>query len=118
MPEIISYLRIMKVDGLKSLGKRNNVALGDDVEIEARSTATESVVEEFIDREVTHGHRTGRSASHGPLPIVIGITGHRDLRPEDVPKIEEVLREQYKLVQQHYPSTSLILLSALADGAD
>src|ERR1700733_11419042 len=106
----------MKLEALK-----HPVKHGEESEIlsemEERALASESVVEEFIDREVTHHHR-GRRAAHGPLPIIIGITGHRDLREEDIPKIENVLREQYKGVQQHYPSTSLILLSALADGAD
>jgi hypothetical protein len=53
-----------------------------------------------------------------PLPLVIGITGHRDLRPEDVAALEERVREIFVEVQQHYPHTPLILLSPLAEGAD
>ena len=26
-----------------------------------------------------------------PLPLVVGVTGHRDLRPEDIPVLEERL---------------------------
>jgi hypothetical protein len=29
----------------------------------------------------------------GALPLVIGITGHRDLRAEDVPPLEAVVAE-------------------------
>jgi len=115
-PTFVAYLRKMKLDTLKNPVKHDETS-EDISEAEDRAFASESVVEEFIDREVTHHHK-GRSAAHGPLPIVIGITGHRDLRDEDIPKIEDVLREQYKAVQKHYPSTSFILLSALADGAD
>jgi len=89
----------------------------DPSTMETRTFASESVVEEFIDREVAH-HHTRRNASHGPLPVIIGITGHRDLREEDLPQIESVLREQYLKLQRHHPSTSFILLSALAEGAD
>ena len=28
----------------------------------------------------------------GPLPIVIGVTGHRDIRPEDVPSLEGIVK--------------------------
>ena len=83
---------------------------------------SESVIEEFVDRELRHHDEThrkgGRNPSHGPLPIIIGITGHRDLREEDIPATEATLREQYKRLQTLYPSTSFILISALADGAD
>ncbi len=82
-----------------------------------RSEISESVIEEFVDRELTH-HKKGRSHAHGPLPIIIAITGHRDLREEDLPATAGALREQYQVLRSHYPSTSFILLSALADGAD
>jgi hypothetical protein len=51
-------------------------------------------------------------------PLVIGVTGHRDLRPEDVPKLESKVREVLHGLQKQFPSTPLILLSPLAEGAD
>lgn len=52
------------------------------------------------------------------LPLVIGVTGHRDLRPEDVSSLEESVRQTFKKLQSDLPETPLILLSALAEGAD
>src|SRR5579883_315531 len=87
--------------------------------------AGESVVEEFLERRTAPNrntrfslHRTGETTVHGPLPIIIGITGHRDLRAEDIPRLEELLRAEFAALCVRYPSTSFILLSALADGAD
>jgi hypothetical protein len=84
----------------------------------------ESVLEEFERRQLAGAsgfvsqNRYQRGISHGPLPIVIGITGHRDLRDEDLPRLENLLRTELDGLQKEYPSTSLIVLSALADGAD
>jgi hypothetical protein len=54
----------------------------------------------------------------GPLPLVVGITGHRDLRAKDIPALEQILREFFRDLQTRHPSTPLLLLTALADGAD
>ncbi|MFS8084533.1 MAG: hypothetical protein ACMG6H_02810, partial [Acidobacteriota bacterium] len=54
----------------------------------------------------------------GSLPLVIGVTGHRDLRAEDVPKLEIPVREIIEKFRVDFPGTPLILLSALAEGAD
>lgn len=51
-------------------------------------------------------------------PLVIGVTGHRDLRPEDRAKLEEKVREIFLQLRKDYPATPLILVSALAEGAD
>jgi len=91
------------------------------VQLPQQPVATsETVLEEFVERELTahHGRKYQRGVSHGPLPIIMGITGHRDLREEDIPKLEEVLRAEYQRLQKRYPSTSFIMLSALAEGAD
>ena len=49
---------------------------------------------------------------------MIGVTGHRDLRPEDCAKLEEKVREIFLQLRRDYPATPLILVSALAEGAD
>jgi hypothetical protein len=51
-------------------------------------------------------------------PLVIGVTGHRDLRPEDRAKLEDKVKEIFLRLRQDYPATPLILVSALAEGAD
>jgi hypothetical protein len=87
----------------------------------------ESPVEQFIDEELIHAHHhhlhtlpwTARGPQeHGPLPLVIGVTGHRDLRSEDISKLTELVLAEYAELRKHYPSTPITLLSALADGAD
>ncbi|MGA9851333.1 MAG: hypothetical protein WBR15_00135 [Gammaproteobacteria bacterium] len=54
----------------------------------------------------------------GPVPLVIGVTGHRDLVPEDVPRIRESLDTLFACLHRQYPHTPLRLLSPLAEGAD
>jgi len=54
----------------------------------------------------------------GPLPLVIGVTGHRDLRSEDVPALENLVRATIRDAQARYPHTPLIVLSPLAEGSD
>jgi len=46
------------------------------------------------------------------------VTGHRDLRPEDVPALETAVRSIFAELRQRMPSTPLMLLSGLAEGAD
>ncbi len=86
----------------------------------------ESVVEEFIGTEFKKPGSVRRrfgphnAAEHaaGPLPMILGITGHRDLRHEDIPSLENALRGEFSRLLETYPATPIVLLSALADGAD
>ncbi len=56
------------------------------------------------------------------LPLVIGVTGHRDLRDQDVAQLEEQVAAVIAGLRRHYlghdPETPIIVLSALAEGAD
>lgn len=54
----------------------------------------------------------------GLVPLVIGMTGHRDLRLEDVPVLEAAVRQTIRKQRELYPNTPLILLSPLGEGAD
>ncbi len=54
----------------------------------------------------------------GPLPLVLGVTGHRDLRPEDRQRLSEVVRSVLADYRRRMPYTPIVLLSPLADGAD
>jgi hypothetical protein len=53
-----------------------------------------------------------------PTPLVIGVTGHRDLREQDYVPLQNAVRKIFLELRDKYGATSLILLSALADGAD
>jgi hypothetical protein len=57
------------------------------------------------------------------VPLVVGITGHRDLRLEDIPALEREFEAILKRVQNEYQGNAdgdvpLVLVSALAEGAD
>lgn len=54
----------------------------------------------------------------GPVPLVLGITGHRDLRPGDVPALEAGVEAIFRDLAAKYATTPLVLLSPLAEGAD
>ena len=54
----------------------------------------------------------------GLVPIVIGVTGHRDIPAEDVPRLTEVIAKQLNDILHDSPNSPHILLSALAEGAD
>jgi hypothetical protein len=52
------------------------------------------------------------------VPLVVGITGHRDIRAEDREELRRRVRGILLKLRKDYPATPLILLSALAEGAD
>lgn len=52
------------------------------------------------------------------LPLVIGVTGHRDLRQDELPGIRSRVRKLFEELQEQYPTRTLRLLSPLAEGAD
>lgn len=56
------------------------------------------------------------------LPLVIGVTGHRDLRDADVPRLEQEVAAIIRGLRRDYldddPETPIVVLSALAEGAD
>jgi len=52
------------------------------------------------------------------VPLVVGITGHRDIRADDREELQRRVRGILLKFRQDYPATPLILLSPLAEGAD
>src|SRR3989339_979225 len=69
-----------------------------------------------------HHMKYQSNSSKHLIPIVVGVTGHRDLREEDIPelekKVEAIFKEiehKYKDKYQHVP---IKILSPLAEGAD
>jgi hypothetical protein len=51
-------------------------------------------------------------------PLVVGVTGHRDLREEDVEQLEQVVGRVLDEFLRRSPATPLMILSPLAEGAD
>jgi hypothetical protein len=56
------------------------------------------------------------------LPLVIGVTGHRDLRDQDIPRLEREVAGALASLRRDFlgkeDETPIIVLSALAEGAD
>ena len=52
------------------------------------------------------------------IPLIVGVTGHRDLVAEDVPRIKDLVREVLQTLKTKSPHTPLVLLSPLVEGAD
>ena len=63
-----------------------------------------------------------QSNSKHPIPIVVGVTGHRDLREEDIPELEKNVGAIFKEIklkyQDKYQRLPIQILSPLAEGAD
>jgi hypothetical protein len=63
-----------------------------------------------------------QSSSKHLIPIVVGVTGHRDLREEDIPELEKKVGAIFKEIklkyQDKYQRLPITILSPLADGAD
>ncbi|MCC6954995.1 MAG: hypothetical protein IT290_12830 [Deltaproteobacteria bacterium] len=54
----------------------------------------------------------------GRVPIVIGVTGHRDMAPSALPQTAQLIRSVLLDYRRRYPETPILLVSALAEGAD
>jgi len=52
------------------------------------------------------------------VPVVLGVTGHRDLREADKPRLWQAVAAILEAFSRRYRHTPLILLSSLAQGAD
>jgi hypothetical protein len=52
------------------------------------------------------------------IPLVVGVTGHRALRPDDEALLREKLGEIFGELGTRYGGTPLLLLTSLAEGAD
>ncbi len=52
------------------------------------------------------------------IPIVLGVTGHRQLDPEDAVRAREHVAGLFVTLKRTFASSPLILLSPLAEGAD
>jgi hypothetical protein len=62
------------------------------------------------------GMGAGAPREKGPFPLILGVTGHRDLLRED--ELREVVRGLLAELRRLLPHTPFVLLSPLAEGAD
>jgi len=59
-----------------------------------------------------------RGPQEAALPLVIAVTGHRDLVAAEVPAIRDRVREFFRALSEGYPDRRLQVMSSLAEGAD
>ena len=52
------------------------------------------------------------------VPLVVGVTGHRDLLPAEIPQIRARVREFLGSLREAYPDRLVVVMSPLAEGAD
>lgn len=60
----------------------------------------------------------GDDSSIYVTPLVVGVTGHRDLLDSEVPDIESQVQNLFDELQSRFAHTPVRLLSSLAEGAD
>ena len=61
----------------------------------------------------------GNLRQDGKLPIMVAVTGHRDLVPEDIPQIrEQVIKTLQEIRERCGDGAPVIMLNAFAEGAD
>jgi hypothetical protein len=52
------------------------------------------------------------------IPLVLGVTGHRDLLIEEIPAIKASAKKFFLQLQDTFPDLPILLMSPLAEGAD
>lgn len=52
------------------------------------------------------------------IPLVLGVTGHRDLLTEEIPAIKSSAKKLFLQLQETFPDLPILLISPLAEGAD
>ncbi len=54
----------------------------------------------------------------GTIPIVVGVTGHRDLREQDISALKEAVAGELASLRKRYPHSDVVVMTSLAEGAD
>ena len=54
----------------------------------------------------------------GRIPVIVGVTGHRDLREEDIEILKKAVKGELEALQSRCPHSSIIVMTSLAEGAD
>jgi hypothetical protein len=63
-------------------------------------------------------HVSGTDSTPFQIPLLVGITGHRDLVPAQLADIRLALTTLFTALRHAYPDVGIELLSSMADGAD
>jgi hypothetical protein len=60
----------------------------------------------------------GASYERGLVPLLVGVTGHRDLVADEIPAIRQVVRSFLERLRSQFPDRPLRVLTPLAEGSD
>lgn len=71
-----------------------------------------------MDFTQTQSHTVVGGQSGFAVPLIIAVTGHRDLVAEEVPVIRERVSKFLTELRRQYPDRGVSVMSALAEGAD
>jgi len=52
------------------------------------------------------------------IPLVVGVTSHRDISPAEIEPIRQRVREFFAQLKHAFPDLPIVLLSSLAEGGD
>ncbi len=53
-----------------------------------------------------------------PVPLVVGVVGHRDLVDDEIPRLQELVRDFLAALREQFPNLALRVITPLAEGAD
>ncbi len=53
-----------------------------------------------------------------PVPLIVGVTGHRDIVAEEIPRLSKMIRGFLMQLGARYPHMPLSVMTPLAEGAD
>lgn len=56
--------------------------------------------------------------AHSVIPLIVGVTGHRDLVESEVPALRQRVRDFFEKLRLLVPNTPIVVASQLAEGAD
>ena len=54
----------------------------------------------------------------GKIPVIVGATGHRDLRDQDLGALRDAVRAEFGDLMTKYPNSELAVMTCLEEGAD
>lgn len=58
------------------------------------------------------------NSENGKIPVIAGVTGHRDLREQDINALKSAVRGVLESMRAKYPHSDIAVMTCLAEGAD
>ena len=52
------------------------------------------------------------------IPLIIGVTGHRDLVEAEIPELRAHIQALFSMLNNKFPDLPLLVITGLAEGTD